>query len=173
MPANPLNMRGRRCLVATILDFGAWRAQDVLPGFWVDNSATTETADAPRGWLRNVAAIAEVMFADEIGAPDRGRVDWLCAQTKDFVDSVGGKTALIFRLSVTATSWLSPLFVGKLPPITRLSFRDRVSALNRYEASPLGLSVFAVKAFLSMHWFEHPEVAREVGFDGQPMGRPD
>lgn len=156
--------------MATILDFDSFGDPKVLPRFWVDTQASTARIAPLQGWVRDLAAVAEVLFADDVGAPDLTRVRWVCDQTRQYAASVGGKATFAFRLGLGATTWIAPLMVAKVPPLRRLSFTDRVRALERYERSPLGLSVFAVKVFLSISWFEHPEVAREVNFDGGDMG---
>jgi hypothetical protein len=157
--------------MASVVQFAEWKA-DKLPPWWVDQSAKERPAPVPTGWKRALAAVAEAVFADEDGAPDRQRIYWVVDQTRQYAEDVGGKATLVFRLGLFATNWVAPLFAGKLPPMRRLSVADRVRALESYEASPLGLSLFAVKVFLSIPWFEHPDVAREVGFDGARKGTP-
>lgn len=151
--------------MASVLDIDDFRRK-LPPLWWVDPDANTRTYEDPIGWLKSLRAIAEVMFAGEDGLPSDPRMRWLCAETKKFVDGVGGKGALVFRLGLFATDWIAPLFVLKPPPLRRLHWVDRVIALKRYEASPLGLSLFAVKVFTGLIWFENPEVAERVGFDG-------
>lgn len=138
------------------------------PGHWVDR--TPGHAPAPRGWLRDVAALAEVMFATPEGPPHRARVRWLCAELDDFTRHCGLKSAALIRSTVLATSRLAPLTVGRPGPLRRLPFERRVEALERFEASALGMAAFAVKATLCILWLEHPDTAREVGFDGQCKG---
>ena len=153
--------------MASVLDIDDFRRKSP-PSWWVDLGAPDRQYDAPRGWSRTLRAVTEVMFADDDGLPSEARMRWLCAETKNYVDSIGGKGAFVFRLGLFATDWIAPLFVLKPPPLRRMHWVDRVIALKRYEASPFGLSLFAVKAFASMVWFEHPEVAAKVGFDGAP-----
>lgn len=153
--------------MATILNFEQ-TIDDRLAEFWVDRNAGLRHGPL-RGWVRDLAGIAEVLFADDLGPPDQGRVRWVCEQTSDFASVVGGKAGFVFRVGVAATSWIAPLLILRAPPLRRLQPRDRLRALQRYEASPLGLSLFAVKVFLGISWFEHPDVAREVRFDGRPL----
>ena len=48
---------------------------------------------------------------------------------------------------------------------------QRVHALRRLENEPAAAPLFAVKALLSLIYYEHPDAAREVGFDGECMGQ--
>ena len=41
--------------------------------------------------------------------------------------------------------------------------------LERFEKSGFAPALLAVKALLSVHYYEHPDAAREVGFDGACM----
>ena len=151
--------------MASVIDFQPFRRK-LPPSWWVDYDANSRDYDDPTGWAVSLRALAEVMFAGDDGVPDEERMRWLCAETRRFVEELGGKGALVFRVGLFATDWVAPLFVLKAPPLRRLHWVDRVIALKRYEASPLGLSLFAVKVFSGLVWFEHPEVAEEVGFDG-------
>ncbi|MCA9515530.1 MAG: hypothetical protein KC635_11345, partial [Myxococcales bacterium] len=66
---------------------------------------------------------------------------------------------------------VAPWLAGRLGPLERLPVSERVAALERLERSPLGLSVFALKATLAILYFEHPDAAAEIGFDGRGLGR--
>lgn len=151
--------------MASVVDIDDFRRR-TAPRWWVDPEIGRRTYEEPRGWVRSLRAVAEVMFADERGVPPEEQIRWLCAETKKFVDDIGGKGRLVFRLGLFATDWVAPLFSLKLPPLRRMHWVERAIALKRYEASPLGLSLFAVKVFTSMIWFEHPDIAERVGFDG-------
>lgn len=142
-----------------------------IPGHWV---ADLDTPDAGshelKAWRRDLLAVISVMFADESGPPDLERLRWTCEQVHEFVRRVGGKSALAFRLSLSATTWLAPFWAGHLPPFRRNSFERQRRIMEVWEESPMGLSLFALKAFASMHYFEHPATAQECGFDGRPTG---
>lgn len=157
--------------MASVVQIAEWRAKSPPP-WWVDHDAPREAAPRPTGWRRALATIAEAVFADDDGAPESRRIHWVVEQTRQYAEDVGGKATLAFRVGLFATNWIAPILVGSLPPMRRLSLAGRVRALERYEASPLGLSLFAVKLFLSISWFEHPDVADEVGFDGLCKGTP-
>ena len=154
--------------MATIIDFDRPR---VLPNHWVDHSARTASVPMLRGWLRDLGAIAEALLADDDGPPPQQRVRWVVSKTQEYADSVGGKAMVAFRMGVFATTWVSPILIGRLPPLRRLDHATRIRALHRYESSPLGISLFAVKVFVGVSWFEHPDVAQDVGFDGECLRR--
>ena len=73
----------------------------------------------------------------------------------------------MFRLCVTAVALAAPWHIGRLSALHRLADDDRTRALERMERGPFGLAVFGAKAVLCILWYEHPEVARAVGYDGR------
>ena len=46
---------------------------------------------------------------------------------------------------------------------------EQAFGLRRRIGLLLGIALFAVKAILSMLYYEHPDAAREMGFDGACM----
>ncbi len=137
------------------------------PKYWIAHIEPSKTSRSLKGWKRNLAALADVMFADDSGAPPSARIDWTVRQVAEFCRRVGGKAVFIFRLALWAISWVGPLMFFSLPPLRRHTFERRAEIMHRFERSPFGLALFAVKAFLCMHYFEHPDVAEEVHFDGE------
>lgn len=142
---------------------------DIAPSYWVDHGAHDETRPMNTRWLRGLYAVAEVMFATDAGAPPAGRLRWLCHDTAHFLDSIRGRGAFVFRFALLLVSVLAPLMVLRPLPLRALSFERRRLALARYERSPLGLTLFVLKAILCIVWFEHPDSARQVGFDGASL----
>ena len=67
---------------------------------------------------------------------------------------------------VLLVSRLAPLFIGRVVTLGALSLPDRIRALTRLEER-FGEPLLAVKAMLCLVYYEHPDAAREVGFDGQ------
>ena len=111
----------------------------------------------PRHVERAARAVAEALFATEAGeAPDAERLDWVARDLMDFMARSSGRAYLILRAALFALTFIAPLFVFMPVPLTWLSLRRRVHALERMEASPLGPAALAVKAILCMLWFEHP-----------------
>lgn len=133
---------------------------------WVDHQAKARRAPEPEGWRRSFFSIAEVLFAQEGEPPPPQRLRWLCEKTRLFAEDVGGRGIFAFRAGVFLAEWVAPVLVGQLPPLRQLDFHTRVEALERMERSPLGLALFAVKGVACINYFEHPDTARAVGFDG-------
>jgi len=117
--------------------------------------------------LRTLGAIAEALFATESGPPPHDRIGWLLAECEDFLSRAGARSRLLVRLAVFAVSVLAPLSVLRFRPLGRLPQRERVHALRVLERSPAAGPLFAIKALLSMLYYEHPDAAREIGFDGE------
>jgi hypothetical protein len=122
--------------------------------------------------LRALRAIAEALFSTDAGPPPAERLDWLLLDIEDFLARAGPRTRLVFGLAVLAVSVLAPLGVMRFVPLRRLSLKDRVHALRRLENSRVAAPLFAVKALLSIIYYEHPEAARAIGFDGACLGQP-
>lgn len=142
----------------------------LTPGsHWVDLEAPAVVPAPTEPWLRAAAAVAETMFATHEGPAPAKRVHWMCVHLADFQRRVGGIGMFTFRAALFAFSWLAPLVVFSLPPFRRLGHTKRMKALHRFERSPIGVSVMAVKALLCMIYFEHPESAAQIGFTGAPL----
>lgn len=84
----------------------------------------------------------------------------------DFLVHAGARTRTLLRLSLLAVSILAPLMIFALGPLRSLSLERRTAALERFEASAVALPLFALKAIFCVLYYEHPEAAREIGFDG-------
>jgi hypothetical protein len=114
--------------------------------------------------LATTSALAEALFAADEGAPPAARMRWLCDELADFLERSGAKARLFFRLSLLAVSILAPLMIRRLVPLRALPLAERTRALARLEESAVALPFFAVKAILCILYYEHPEVAREIGY---------
>lgn len=75
----------------------------------------------------------------------------------------------VFAFALFCLTWLAPLWSFSLPTLGSLSLEKRAHALERWERSPFGMTLFAVKAILCILWFEHPDAAAHMGFDGRPL----
>ncbi len=92
------------------------------------------------------------------------------AELEDFLARAGARTRFLYGAAVLALTVLAPLVIGRLPPLGRLPVRERARALSVLEHSRFGAPVLAVKALLCVLYYEHPDAAREVGFDGECRG---
>ena len=121
---------------------------------------------------RMLWAVAEAMFSTEQGPPPAARLAWLCADMRDFLERSGPRARWIFWGALFFTSWISPLLIGRFPPLARLSVADRAAALERFEDGMVlqAASILALKATMCILYFEHPDAAEEIGFDGLCKG---
>lgn len=128
----------------------------------------------PQRSLRAARAIMEGLFASDDGPPPGDRLDWVMRDLADFFGHVNLRARLLFRACVFAVTWIAPLLLFALPPLSRLSVDDRVRALERMERSPLfSMPFLGAKALLSIVYYEHPDAAREIGWDQRPKVPPE
>ncbi len=114
--------------------------------------------------MRNVRAIIEAVFSDVEGPPPSDRLDWLCNDFEDFLARVPS-ARLTYRVGVIAICIVGPLVARRLSSFRSLPVEDRVTALQKLESSPLGFAVLGMKVLGSIVYYEHPDAAREIGFD--------
>jgi hypothetical protein len=117
---------------------------------------------------RAARAVIEAVFAPEGGEVPPERVTWVCRELDDFLARVTTRTYAIVLLSLFVVSVVAPLLARRVGPLAALARKDRVVALERLERSALAPALLAVKALLCVHYYEHPDAAREIGFDGAP-----
>lgn len=144
-------------------------SRTTLPSYWVDPTPDVHSAPLTAGWHRDLHALASVLFATAQGLPPDARLNWTVRQIDDILGNIRGRGAFVYRLSVAVVSWLAPFFVFRLPTFRRLSQDQRILALERFEQSPLGLMLFAIKALLCIAYYEHPDAAEEISFDGRGL----
>lgn len=122
---------------------------------------------------RSLRALTEAIFArrskgdDELVPPPAERIEWVCREIDDFLARVSTRSRLLVLLSIFAVSVLAPVLMRRFGSLASLSTVDRIHALERLERSPFAPALLAVKALASVHYYEHPDAAREVGFDGE------
>jgi len=140
-----------------------------LPSWWVAQDIP-EMLPPARG-MANWALfhIAEALFTTDEGPPPEARLRWLCHEMGDFLSRAGGRARLVFAVALFLGTWMAPLWVMRLPPLSLLSRERRIEALDRLEASAIGTPLFALKAITSLIYYEHPDAAAELGFDGRPL----
>ncbi len=137
-----------------------------LPVHWVDPDPAT--APPPRGHLAAVACLADVFFETAAGPPPAGRVAWMCEELRvAFADaSIGSR--LLYRIMLWLVCTIAPLLALRLWPLRFMGRPARLKALDRFERSPFAMALYATKAILAIRYYEHPDSAREAGFDGLP-----
>jgi hypothetical protein len=123
---------------------------------------------------RALRAVAEAIFArsgkgDEIVPPPAERIDWVCREIDDFLARVTIRSRVLVLLSLFAVSVIAPLYAWRFGRLGSIALTDRVHALERFERSMFAPALLAVKALASVHYYEHPDAAREVGFDAACM----
>ncbi len=131
-----------------------------------------ERAGFSRAGRRNVRAFAEALFSSDGDAPPKERMDWFETDVDDFIGHAATRTRLLFAACLFTATWIAPLLVGR--PFTRLgslSITARIEALEAMERAPIvSLALFALKAVTSFVYYEHPDAAREIGWDQACLG---
>ena len=116
--------------------------------------------------MRALVAIAEAVFSRNGRPPAAERLSWIEREMEDFLARAGFRSRLMFSSMVWHTTVLAPLLSGRFALLYTLPLPERVQAVARLErrfSEPL----LAVKALLCLVYYEHPDAALEVGFDGQ------
>ncbi len=126
---------------------------------------------------RAVTAVIEAVFAragedGEVTPPPEARVAWVTAELDDFLARASARTYVLVLLSLVAVSVIAPLLSWRFASFASLTPKERVHALDRFEHSGLAPALLAVKGLLAVHYYEHPDAAREVGYDGACMITP-
>jgi hypothetical protein len=130
----------------------------------------------PPKMVRTLRVVAEAIFVTDAGPPPKERLDWLADECEDFLARSGARTLWVLRLALFALGVLAPLAILRFTSLAKLPLSERTRALGRLEDGPLGAPVVAIKAFLCVIYYEHPDAARQIGFDGQclmPVNRPE
>lgn len=139
-----------------------------IPDYWVDHNATTIPTVPPRGWLVVVAALSSALFTTREGPPPEERIHWLCQEVSTHIKSSGHYVHFPFRFFIWSINWIGPLLSFRFIPLHRTEPAKRIALLNKLEHSRLlSMPVLAIKAILCILYYEHPDAAHEVGFDGQ------
>jgi hypothetical protein len=114
----------------------------------------------------SLRALAEALFCGPAGPPPAARLDWLCTDAMDVFARADAGIRLVLRLSLLGVSLLAPLYIGRLTLMRRLPLELRIRALGRLERSWFAGPLLILKALLSLIYYEHPDVQREIGVEG-------
>ena len=132
-----------------------------------------ERRGLPRRTLSAARIVAEALFSRDGGPAPAERLDYLERELDDFFGHVSARARLLFRACIATLFWIAPLLLGRMSSLKGLGIAERVEALERLERTPLSLALLAAKAALSLIWYEHPESAREIGWDQRCKGPPE
>jgi HAMP domain-containing protein len=122
---------------------------------------------------RTARAVAESLFSAPGSEAPADRLDWVAAEVEDIAVHAGPRGLLVMRVVAALLSVLAPLWVRRFGTVAALALPARTVALQRMEDSFAAPLVLALKAILCTVWYEHPDVAREVGWTGHSTGRID
>ncbi|MFT5429930.1 MAG: hypothetical protein ACI9OJ_000603 [Myxococcota bacterium] len=140
------------------------------PEHWVDQAPDPTIAAPEQWWLKSVVALGEVIFSSVDGPPPQDRLHWVCAELEDFFEDASPQSKGVFQLSLLAVRLGAPLLALRPVPLAWMSPERRTIGLERFERTPAGAALFAVKAILCILYYEHPDAAAEIGFDGAALG---
>ena len=149
------------------------RATSELPGAVVPKSRDWERTTFGPFSRRAISGLAEALFTDPDAPADRGaaaRFEWVAADADAMISNASGQMRVFMRLTVIALELLPVLFVGRLARCSSLPLDARVRYLQRVEAGKLTQTAMLVvvwKTLLTILYFEHPEAAPRLGYDGR------
>lgn len=141
-----------------------------LDSHWVDPTALSHPRPAPTGWARDAVAVAAAMFDAPDDEATAIRLAWVSDELRTLMADVDAMTRLVFRVSLVLLSRIGPWLVLRPWSFRRCDRAQQLRILERYERSPLGLTLLAVKAMLCIIWFEHPQAAADARFDAGCIG---
>lgn len=115
-------------------------------------------------------ALCEALFSTRQGPPPEGRLAWLVDELDHFLSYAGARARLSFLLCLHSVDRMAPAVARKAGPLSSLPVGERLAAIERFERSPLGLSLFGAKAILCILYYEHPESLRDAGVEVSCLG---
>jgi hypothetical protein len=128
---------------------------------------------------RAIRGAAEAFFTDPDAPADLpdlagggadARMEWLVADADDMVSHGSAQLQTGLRIAITVLELLPIFVIGRLSLASNLSLEERVRFLRKVETGPLtflALLVVAWKTLLTVLYFEHPEAAPLLGYDGK------
>lgn len=115
---------------------------------------------------RDAMAFGEALFARTLeDAPPADRMAWFITDLDDFVAHLNLRARMLFHLCLFAVTWVAPLIAGRFARLGGLPLAERIAALEAFERTPLSLALFGARAIVSLVYYEHPDAAREIGWD--------
>lgn len=125
----------------------------------------------PERSFRVLRELARTLFDTGAGVPEP-RLDWVVAELRDMLAYTGALARFGLRMAVAFLQFAPILLFGRLRRFTSLRTAERTRMMRWLEEGPFAIAFVPVKLYLCMVYFEHPDAARETGWDGYPLVRP-
>ncbi len=137
---------------------------------------------ATRDWERTtfgpygrsvLRALAEAFFTDPDDPADRGadhRFAWLVDDVDDFISQASPALRWGTRIALLLVDLAPLFFVGRFARCSSLGLEEREHYLATVEASTVprvAVLVVMFKTLMTILYFEHPEAAPHLGYDGR------
>ena len=122
---------------------------------------------------RVIFALAEALFTDPDAPSDRGaaaRFSWAVSDVDAMISNASAGHRILVRVTLVLLELLPLVIVGRFARCSSLPIDARVaylSRLDRHRITQLALPVVLWKTLLTMVYFEHPEAAPILGYDGR------
>jgi hypothetical protein len=155
---------------------GADHTTSVADAGWLarrEDLARYASAARPMDFVgRGIWVIAEALFSRESGPPPAERLGWLCAEVKDVLAHAGARSRRTFVLALVFVTLFAPIFSGRLAFLWNVPVGERGKILERFERGGIAqvAAILALKAILCILYYEHPDVADEIGFENRCKG---
>jgi len=122
---------------------------------------------------RALLGMAEAFFTDPDDPADRGaaqRFAWLVDDVDDFVSQASPSLRYGTRIAAVLVELAPVFFVGRFARCSSLPLEERERYLAKIEASAVprvAVMVVMFKTLMTVLYFEHPEAAPHLGYDGR------
>ena len=122
---------------------------------------------------RVIVGLCGAFFTDPDAPPDEGaaaRFEWVSKDADAYVSNASGQMRFGFWMMLFVLEMLPLFVVGRWSRCSSLPLDVRVRYLDKLDRGPavfLALFVTAWKTLLTILYFEHPEAAPKLGYDGR------
>lgn len=122
---------------------------------------------------RILRSLAEAFFTDPNDPADRGadqRFAWLVDDVDDFISQASPALRFGTRTALILVELCPLFFVRRFALCSSLSLKEREHYLATVEAATMprvALLVVMFKTLMTILYFEHPEAAPHLGYDGR------
>jgi hypothetical protein len=129
------------------------------------------TGRVSRRSLDTMMSIAEALFSVDGSPPPAERMAYLRREYDDFMSRASARGRFYFAAGGLVVSIAAPLLLGAARSLRSLPLDRRIAALERFESSPIGSILIALRAILCLIYYEHPDSAKDAGLALEPSGR--